>query len=644
MRSIPLNKKNYIRYIALVLCFGVISFTDTNSVLAEESTHTENEIEVYEENETETSTNIYDNEEKETVKDLTSTEEIEETKVLDKTEELLHEIDSVDNDEIEEKIEVEEAPTTVTSIKGEEIDINRLPKEIQEKIYFPEEGEEVLNAHLFEEDTKKTSMTTSSTSTGNYWSINPRWPLNVRNFFTQHRARAERVAKSYDLFTSVILAQAALESGWGSSSLSSKHNNYFGIKSTGYSGGSVDMPTWEWIEDSTHPDGGYAVTIEAGFRSYSSSEESFRDYAQFLKNNPSRYKGGFRDLAATPYEAINNIHTGKFVGRGGYATDPDYASKIMSIINTYNLMLVDDYPEVKYNTHIQSIGDQSWFKDGETSGTLGRRLRIESLQINLENAKNSSIEYQTNIQDQGWSNWAKNGQRSGTVGQAKRIEGIKVRLTGELAQIYDVFYRVHAEHFGWLDWAKNGEAAGTEGYDYRLEALEIQLVPKNSESNLRTSRPYRIAPTFVTYQPHVQSIGWKNWFKNGETGGTTNQSKRMEAIRIALTNKEYEGSVRYRSHVQSDGWHNWVSEGELSGTSGQSKRVEAIAIELQGELSKHYDIYYRVHSEYHGWLGWAKNGSPAGTEGLARRIEAIEIQLNPKNKAFSGRTSHSFVK
>ncbi|MBM6881431.1 hypothetical protein H6A09_12515, partial [[Clostridium] spiroforme] len=89
------------------------------------------------------------------------------------------------------------------------------------------------------------------------------------------------------------------------------------------------------------------------------------------------------------------------------------------------------------------------------------------------------VEYKTHIQDIGWeSSWTKNGNISGTSGQSKRLEAIQIRLTGEMAKKYDIYYRVHAEDYGWLGWAKNGDSAGTEGLSKRLEAIEIKLVKK----------------------------------------------------------------------------------------------------------------------------------------------------------------------
>ena len=77
-------------------------------------------------------------------------------------------------------------------------------------------------------------------------------------------------------------------------------------------------------------------------------------------------------------------------------------------------------------------------------------------------------------------NWVADGAMSGTSGQAKRLEAIRIRLTGELANHYDIYYRVHAQSFGWMGWAKNGEAAGTARYAKRLEAIQIVLCRKGT--------------------------------------------------------------------------------------------------------------------------------------------------------------------
>src|SRR5664279_1420731 len=73
----------------------------------------------------------------------------------------------------------------------------------------------------------------------------------------------------------------------------------------------------------------------------------------------------------------------------------------------------------------------------------------------------------------------------------------------------------------------------------------------------------------VTYQAHLQNIGWQGYVDNGVTAGTTGQSRRLEAVQIKLEN--IGGGIKYRAHVQGIGWQDWVTDGAQSGTTGQSK-------------------------------------------------------------------------
>lgn len=133
-----------------------------------------------------------------------------------------------------------------------------------------------------------------------------------------------------------------------------------------------------------------------------------------------------------------------------------------------------------YRTHIQNDGWETAFKsDGQMSGTAGRSLRLEGIEIKLEGDSNLGIQYKTHIENIGWENvWKANGDMSGTKGQGLRLEAIDIQLTGTDADKFDVYYRVHAQNFGWLNWAKNGDSAGTAGFGYRLEGIKIVVVPK----------------------------------------------------------------------------------------------------------------------------------------------------------------------
>lgn len=133
----------------------------------------------------------------------------------------------------------------------------------------------------------------------------------------------------------------------------------------------------------------------------------------------------------------------------------------------------------------------------------------------------------------------------------------------------------------------------------------------------------------ISYNTHVQNIGWQSTVSDGQLSGTVGKNSRLEAIKIGLNTDKKLGLI-YTTHVQNDGWHNNSFDNEISGTTGQAKRVEAIMIKLTGEDSDKYDIYYRAHVQNYGWLGWAKNGQPAGTSEYKCRLEAIQILIVEK--------------
>lgn len=125
----------------------------------------------------------------------------------------------------------------------------------------------------------------------------------------------------YQLYNSVIIAQSVLETGWGQSKIMMKANALFGIKAgSGWKGKVYSSYTNEVYD-------GVECTEYATFRAYDSIEESIKDYYKLIKNN---YKKALNcDTQKESIEAIKN---------GGYATDPEYVSKIMSIINANNFI------------------------------------------------------------------------------------------------------------------------------------------------------------------------------------------------------------------------------------------------------------------------------------------------------------------
>ena len=310
-------------------------------------------------------------------------------------------------------------------------------------------------------------------------------------------------------------------------------------------------------------------------------------------------------------------------------------------------------PDINYQTHIQDIGWQGVVKNGEISGTSRRSLRLEGIKMNISNSDLAgSVEYRTHVQEIGWQGYVKDNQLSGTSGKSLRLEAIQIRLTGEIANAYDVYYRVHIEDKGWLNWAKNSESAGSQSAAKRLEAIQIKLVKKGEaapEGNGKAfligneaKRPDEIKPN-VNYQTHVQEIGWQGFVRNGESAGTSGKKLRLEAIKINLSDAALAGNIEYSTHVQSIGWQEKKKNGELSGTSGKKLRLEAIKINLSGDVSRYYDVYYRVHIQDKGWLNWAANGAPSGSQSASKRLEAIQIKIVRKGEAAPKRSGKAFL-
>lgn len=138
---------------------------------------------------------------------------------------------------------------------------------------------------------------------------------------------------------------------------------------------------------------------------------------------------------------------------------------------------IDRNFRVKYITHVQNVGWQSWKQDAATAGTSGQGFRLEAIKIEGINLpKGVTIKYQTHIQNIGWQTWKTNGELSGTSGQGLRLEGIKIKLEGTTQ--YSVMYRTHVQNVGWQDWCYDGETSGTVGEERRIEAIEVKIVTK----------------------------------------------------------------------------------------------------------------------------------------------------------------------
>ncbi|ECJ9746203.1 1,4-beta-N-acetylmuramoylhydrolase [Listeria monocytogenes] len=154
----------------------------------------------------------------------------------------------------------------------------------------------------------------------------------VQSFIQTIQASSSQIAAENDLYASVMIAQAILESAYGTSELGSAPNyNLFGIKGA-YNGQSYTKQT---LED----DGkGNYYTITAKFRKYPSYHQSLEDYAQVIRKGPSwnpNYYSKVWKSNTTSYKDATKALTGT------YATDTAYATKLNDLISRYNLTQYD---------------------------------------------------------------------------------------------------------------------------------------------------------------------------------------------------------------------------------------------------------------------------------------------------------------
>lgn len=152
-------------------------------------------------------------------------------------------------------------------------------------------------------------------------------PADSNDFISQLAQPAQVASQQSGIPHHLILAQAALESGWGQRQILTRDGkpsyNVFGIKASGdWKGATTDIMTTEY-------EGGVAHKVRATFRVYGSYMEALSDYVKLLSNNPR-------------YAAVANASSAEQGARelqaAGYATDPKYAQKLVGMIQQFKNM------------------------------------------------------------------------------------------------------------------------------------------------------------------------------------------------------------------------------------------------------------------------------------------------------------------
>lgn len=146
--------------------------------------------------------------------------------------------------------------------------------------------------------------------------------MTIHPFILEILTPAQEACAGTKIYVSVCIAQAILETGWGKASVG---NNLFGIKAAGkpneyWDGSYLTLPTYEYIK-------GVKTQVYSKFRKYRTKADSIKDHNRLFKNK--RY---------APVLVANNPEAqARAIQACGYATDPKYADKLITLINKYNL-------------------------------------------------------------------------------------------------------------------------------------------------------------------------------------------------------------------------------------------------------------------------------------------------------------------
>jgi flagellum-specific peptidoglycan hydrolase FlgJ len=192
----------------------------------------------------------------------------------------------------------------------------------------------------------------------------------ILDYIETYKKVAQSNMKQYGIPASIILGQAILESGSGTGALSSQANNHFGIKCHK-----------DWLGESVKYDDD---SIAECFRKYDKAADSFRDHALFLTGR-SRYSSLFK-LEKTDYKAW-----AKGLKAAGYATDVQYPTKLIGIIERFQLYKYDDVIidkkeiAVKHEGQISSEKERYVVTKGDTLYSISKKYNIPIEELKKQN-------------------------------------------------------------------------------------------------------------------------------------------------------------------------------------------------------------------------------------------------------------------
>ena len=301
----------------------------------------------------------------------------------------------------------------------------------------------------------------------------------------------------------------------------------------------------------------------------------------------------------------------------------------------------DEPASITVRSHTSNIGWMSPVGGGSVAGTTGRGLPMEALEAQLGwYGHSGSIELRGHVSNVGWQQWSEG--HCGTTGKSQRLEAVQIRLTGEAAEKYDIWYCAHVSGIGWLDWACNGAAAGSAGKGKAIEAVKVILVEKGGAAPGSSSKVFIGDLDAVAVSGSAvsgESLGLSSGQK-ATIGGKG--AKLLNSIALSVAGQTDDGSISYAVMDAYSGWGASESDGGAAkAVSGAP--IKAIKMSLSGQLAANYDIWYRVYDSGNGWTGWTSNGQACGVSGGSSGLCGIDVALVRKGQPAPGSTGNAFT-
>lgn len=400
------------------------------------------------------------------------------------------------------------------------------------------------------------------------------------------------VSNKYQLYGSIMMSQAALESNWGQSQLSTEGNNYFGVKGS-YNGQSISMPTTEYNAK------GQLYKTKANFKKYPDVASSLNDNGNLLRNgsswNPTFYSGAWKENAKD-YQTAAKALVGK------YATDPNYANKLINLISYYKLDQLVDNQVTKKATYAKADYNSV---DNSQYAYLNHNYAKYRLYDSIKGTKKNIKSYQMSKLVNGDEKTPIYIDMKG-VKQNKKSQSVWYRVRANKSQ-KSTKYWIYSKalNFPKVDY-KTGKAIVTLNdqsnaplYDnvYNSDTLTSQI---GSTNDLVNGNKYEVINR-ATYSMDNQKIRYYQIEAHGNYYWITSKALKWDKYQIDDMNRQFKLSKNYRKYALFKKPYNSTFNNSKIKFNAKDKNKKFDIIKVARMKNTNYYMYYFKYNKNYYW-------------------------------------------